>query len=97
MAKKTTAGGFGVFDPGINAFSIATKIFPGTLLVSAAELSFPDGADTPIAAEIEFASSSADGPLRCSLDWRRSAGAGTSGRRRSCRASHRPLSGSCCR
>ena len=50
------AGGFGVFDPGINAFSIATKIFPGTLLVSAAELSFPDGAETPIAAEIEFAS-----------------------------------------
>ena len=68
------AGGFGVFDPGINAFSIATKIFPGTLLVSAAELSFPDGADTPIAAEIEFAYSSADGPLRCSLDWRRSEG-----------------------
>ncbi|MEO8175205.1 MAG: Gfo/Idh/MocA family oxidoreductase [Sphingomicrobium sp.] len=68
------AGGSGVFDPGINAFSIATKIFPGTLLVSAAELSFPDGADTPIAAEIEFASAAADGPLRCSLDWRRSEG-----------------------
>ncbi len=26
-------GGFGVFDPGINAFSIATKIFPGGLFV----------------------------------------------------------------
>jgi predicted dehydrogenase len=26
-------GGFGVFDPGINAFSIATRIFPGGLFV----------------------------------------------------------------
>ena len=68
------AGGFGVFDPGINAFSIATKIFPGTLLVSAADLYFPEDAQTPIAAEIEFASAAADGPLKCSLDWRRSEG-----------------------
>ena len=28
----------------------------------------------PIAAEIEFASAAADGPLHCSLDWRRSEG-----------------------
>jgi predicted dehydrogenase len=67
-------GGFGVFDPGINAFSIATKIFPGTLFVASAELSFPEDAQTPIAAEIEFASAVADGPLRCSLDWRRAEG-----------------------
>ena len=64
-------GGFGVFDPGINAFSIATRIFPGTLLVRGADLHFPENAQTPIAAEIEFASAVADGPLRCSLDWRR--------------------------
>jgi predicted dehydrogenase len=68
------AGGFGVFDPGINAFSIATRIFPGALLVSQADLYFPEDAQTPIAAEIEFASAAADGPLRCSLDWRRSEG-----------------------
>lgn len=67
-------GGFGVFDPGINAFSIATKIFPGTLFVSKAELHYPQDAQTPIAAEIEFASPAADGPLQCSLDWRRSEG-----------------------
>ncbi|MEO5972303.1 MAG: Gfo/Idh/MocA family oxidoreductase [Sphingomicrobium sp.] len=66
------AGGFGVFDPGINAFSIATRIFPGSLFVRSAELSFPRGADTPIAAEIEFGSPAAAGALRCSLDWRRS-------------------------
>ena len=67
-------GGFGVFDPGINAFSIATKIFPDSLFVERAELSYPEGAQTPIAAEIEFASAVADGPLRCSLDWRRTEG-----------------------
>ena len=67
-------GGFGVFDPGINAFSIATRIFPGTLVVKSAELDFPENAQTPIAADIQFASSVADGPLKCSLDWRRTEG-----------------------
>ena len=67
-------GGFGVFDPGINAFSIATKIYPGGLFVRSAELSVPANAQTPIAAEIQFASPEADGPLTASLDWRRSEG-----------------------
>lgn len=67
-------GGFGVFDPGINAFSIATKIFPGGLFVESAELSFPENAQTPIAADIVFSSPEADGPLTASLDWRRSEG-----------------------
>ncbi len=64
------AGGFGIFDPGINAFSIATRIFPGALFVDSASLSVPAGSQTPIAAEIAFASPAADGPLTCSLDWR---------------------------
>jgi len=68
------AGGFGVFDPGINAFSIATKIFPGGLFVQSAELSYPENSQTPIAADIAFASPQADGPLTGSLDWRRSEG-----------------------
>lgn len=67
-------GGFGVLDPGINAFSIATAIFPGALFVRSAELSFPSNADTPIAAEIAFASDVAEGDLSCSLDWRRTEG-----------------------
>jgi predicted dehydrogenase len=67
-------GGFGVFDPGINAFSIATKIFPGELFVQSAELLVPDDAQTPIAADIAFSSPEADGPLRASLDWRRCQG-----------------------
>jgi predicted dehydrogenase len=59
-------GGFGVFDPGINAFSIATAIFPGALTVRSAELHVPENAQTPIAAEIEFGEG-----LVGSLDWRR--------------------------
>jgi predicted dehydrogenase len=67
-------GGFGVFDPGINAFSIATKIFPGSFFVQSADLSFPSNAQTPIAADIVFTSPEADGPLHANLDWRRSEG-----------------------
>jgi predicted dehydrogenase len=67
-------GGFGVFDPGINAFSIATKIFPGGLFVREATLSVPQNAQTPIAAEVTFFSTEADGPLTASLDWRRTEG-----------------------
>jgi hypothetical protein len=63
-----------VFDPGINAFSIATKIFPGGLFVKSAELSVPRAAQTPIAAEVVFSSPEADGPLTASLDWRRTEG-----------------------
>ncbi len=67
-------GGFGVFDPGINAFSIISAIFPGALFVREATLSFPANAQTPIAAELTLDSPAADGPLRCSLDWRKTDG-----------------------
>ena len=67
-------GGFGVFDPGINAFSIATKILPGPLFVRTADLSFPENAQTPIAADIAFSSPVADGPMSASLDFRHTEG-----------------------
>jgi predicted dehydrogenase len=67
-------GGFGVFDPGINAFSIATRIFPGGLFVERADLWVPENAQTPIAADVTFSSPEADGPLAASLDWRRAEG-----------------------
>jgi D-galactose 1-dehydrogenase/L-arabinose 1- dehydrogenase len=35
------AGGFGVFDPAINAFSVLTRILPGALEVIAADLAIP--------------------------------------------------------
>jgi D-galactose 1-dehydrogenase len=67
-------GGFGVFDPGINAFSILTAIFPGAIYVRSADLTVPQNGQTPIAAEIEFGSDVADGPLLASLDFRRTEG-----------------------
>jgi predicted dehydrogenase len=48
------AGGFGVFDPGINAISILTRILPLPVFVTAAELSVPSNCDSPIAAEVAF-------------------------------------------
>jgi D-galactose 1-dehydrogenase/L-arabinose 1- dehydrogenase len=46
------AGGFGVFDPGINALSIATAILPGRLAVRNARLMVPANRQSPIAADI---------------------------------------------
>ena len=46
------AGGLGVFDPGINALSILTRIIPGALALQDADLSFPENCATPIAASL---------------------------------------------
>nr|WP_276508887.1 Gfo/Idh/MocA family oxidoreductase [Sphingomonas insulae] len=48
------AGGFGVFDPGINALSIVTRILPRPFFIADAELDFPENCDAPIAARITF-------------------------------------------
>jgi D-galactose 1-dehydrogenase len=48
------AGGFGVFDPGINALSIATKIMPKLLQVERARLTFAENHKSPIAVHLEF-------------------------------------------
>jgi D-galactose 1-dehydrogenase len=61
-------GGFGVFDPGINALSIATRILPMPLFVRAAALLFPQGRHTPIAARVDFAGEA--GALKADFDWR---------------------------
>lgn len=45
-------GGLGVFDPGINAFSILTRILPEPVLLSEACLHVPRNCSTPIAAEL---------------------------------------------
>ena len=59
-----------MFDPGINAFSVITKIFPGAVFVRQAELQVPENAQTPIAAQIELGSPAAEGPLSVSFDFR---------------------------
>jgi D-galactose 1-dehydrogenase len=67
-------GGFGVFDPGINALSIASHIFPGALFVREAELLYPENKQSPIAATLHFTSPIADGELSAEFDWRHSGG-----------------------
>ncbi|HMJ93762.1 MAG TPA: Gfo/Idh/MocA family oxidoreductase [Allosphingosinicella sp.] len=67
-------GGFGVFDPGINALSIATRICPGALFVRSAELDFPAGRQQPIAARLVMESPAADGPIHAEFDWRETEG-----------------------
>jgi predicted dehydrogenase len=52
-------GGFGVFDPGINALSIATHILPDALIATAATLQIPANRACPIAASIRFRSGEA--------------------------------------
>lgn len=48
------AGGFGVFDAGINAVSILSKIVAGPIFVSAAQLFIPSNCEAPIAANVTF-------------------------------------------
>ena len=67
-------GGFGVFDPGINALSIASRILPAPLFVKEAELIFPANKGAPIAAELRLTSPAADAELSASFDWRHSGG-----------------------
>ncbi|MFV3075055.1 Gfo/Idh/MocA family protein [Niveispirillum fermenti] len=58
------AGGFGVFDPGINALSIATRILPSPLTVLDAVLEVPSNRASPIAAQIRFRTGDATGDAR---------------------------------
>jgi len=48
-------GGFGVFDPGINALSILTRLLPG-VAVREADLNVPANCETPISATLYLAS-----------------------------------------
>jgi D-galactose 1-dehydrogenase len=63
------AGGFGVFDPGINALSIMTRILPRPVFVKRADLDFPINREAPIAVELDLAD--AEGlPIKASFDFR---------------------------
>lgn len=62
-------GGFGVFDPGINALSILTEIVPGHIMVQKSTLEFPENKKQPIAASI--AMRTVEGaPVTAEFDWR---------------------------
>ncbi|MBZ9846322.1 Gfo/Idh/MocA family protein [Mesorhizobium sp. CA5] len=60
-------GGFGVFDPGINALSIATHILPAMFITSAV-LDFPVNRAAPVAAHVAFRTSTGL-PVTMELDW----------------------------
>ena len=63
------AGGFGVFDPGINALSIATRILPGAWTVAAADLHVPAGRMSPLVADLTMACG--DTPVTAGFDFLR--------------------------
>jgi D-galactose 1-dehydrogenase len=64
-------GGFGVFDPGINALSIFARIMPSTPFVKSAELVYPANRQTPIAATLVFSTADRSPPaLSADFDWR---------------------------
>ena len=63
------AGGFGVFDPGINALSILTRILPQPIFAMAASLEVPANRAAPIAAELDLSDASGL-PIRASFDFR---------------------------
>jgi predicted dehydrogenase len=62
-------GALGVFDPGINALSILTRLSDQRVLVRKADLSFPSNRQAPIAAELEM-QTEAGAPIRAEFDWR---------------------------
>ena len=61
------AGGFGVFDPGINALSILTHILPDAPLLVSAKLSVPRGRASPILATMDLRSGNT--PVSVDLDF----------------------------
>jgi len=65
-------GGFGVFDPGINALSIVTAIMPYPVFVAASALHFPANRATPIAADLSLRGPAGTSlwAMTCAFDWR---------------------------
>lgn len=62
-------GGLGVFDPGINALSILSKILPEPPFITGATLSFPANRAAPIAAELT-ATTADEARIHAHFDWR---------------------------
>jgi D-galactose 1-dehydrogenase len=62
-------GGLGVFDPGINALSIATRILPRNFFLRSATLFVPANRAAPIAANVTLHDTKG-APISMDLDWR---------------------------
>ena len=63
-------GGLGVFDTGINALSILTRILPDEVHVKEAALKVPENKQTPIVVEIDFVHPEGAG-VSAVFDWTR--------------------------
>ncbi len=63
-------GGFGVFDPGINALSVLTEILPMPVFLTSARLVFPANRAQPIAADLVFADRAGGERVTAAFDWR---------------------------
>ena len=62
-------GGFGVFDPGINALSILTYILPNVPFVKSAELTYPANRQTPIGVKLALSDATSTA-ITADFDWR---------------------------
>ena len=63
------AGGFGIFDPGINAISILSEIMPEPFFVESAHLYVASNHEAPIAAEMSFRTDSG-AEIKAAFDFR---------------------------
>jgi predicted dehydrogenase len=62
-------GGFGVFDPGINALSVLTEVLADEVAVESALLEFPENQQSPIAADLTLRTTSGVG-IAAEFDFR---------------------------
>ena len=62
--------GFGVFDAGLNALSIITRLIPLPVLVRSAAFTMHDDGQQPIAASLELNAAGVSGPIIAEFDWR---------------------------
>ena len=60
--------GIGVFDPGINALSVISRILPGPLMVQSSQLDFPANKAAPIAARLSV-TNPAGTSIAVNFDW----------------------------
>lgn len=58
-----------MFDPGINALSVLSEIYPRAVHLTQAELYFPANRDTPIAADLTF-HDPGGADMTAAFDWR---------------------------
>ncbi len=63
------ADGLGVFDMGINALSVLSRLFANPPFVRAAELRIAENHAAPLSAVLQFGSLDGDGAMEMHMDW----------------------------